>query len=136
MAGVLILDAEAVNSLANPRERGVQAKRAQAVLTSAHRRGALIRIPAPVLAETCRTRGRDAAVGRLLRLVPVVPVDARIARRAGALLGRHGLDSSHAVDAFVIATAIGLGGGLVATGDPDDLRRLADGYANVRVVAL
>jgi hypothetical protein len=37
------------------------------------------------------------------------------------------------VDAFVIATSVGLRGGLVATGDPDDLRSLASDYQHVRV---
>ena len=136
MARFLILDSEALSALANPRERGAQARRAQAVLASAHRCDALVRVPAPVLVETCRGTARDAAVSRVLRHIPVVPTDTQIARRAGALLDRHGLDSRHAVDAIVVATAIRLGGGLVATGDPDDIRLLASGFANVRVVAI
>jgi predicted nucleic acid-binding protein len=36
-------------------------------------------------------------------------------------------------DALVIATAIRLGGGIVATGDPDDLRSLARDQRNVKV---
>ena len=44
--------------------------------------------------------------------------------------------SCHTVDALVIATAIRLGGGIVATGDPDDLRSLAREHANVKVQSL
>ena len=36
----------------------------------------------------------------------------------------------------VIAAAIRLGGGIVATGDPDDLRSLAREHANVKVQSL
>jgi len=36
----------------------------------------------------------------------------------------------------VTATAIRLGGGIVATGDPDDLRALAREHANVKVQSL
>jgi hypothetical protein len=38
--------------------------------------------------------------------------------------------------ALVIATAILLGGGIVVTGDPDDLQSLACDTANVRVQSL
>lgn len=34
---------------------------------------------------------------------------------------------------MVVATAVRLGGGTVATGDPDDLGALAAGYPNVKV---
>ena len=51
------------------------------------------------------------------------------------ILGREGLDSCHIVDAVVIATALRHGGGVVATGDMDDLRRLATG-ANVSVTGV
>jgi hypothetical protein len=54
MAEALILDSEAVNALANATERGVLAERARAILTVAYERGALVRVPAPVLAEVCR----------------------------------------------------------------------------------
>ena len=40
------------------------------------------------------------------------------------------------VDAVVVATAIRLGGGIVATGDPDDLGPLARDHANVKVQSL
>jgi hypothetical protein len=66
----------------------------------------------------------------------VVTTGRRIARVAGGLLSRRRLDSCHLVDAVVIATASRLGGAVVLTGDPDDLRDLAADHSNVEVVAL
>jgi predicted nucleic acid-binding protein len=133
----LVLDSEAVSALAHARERGTAARRAQAALAEAARRTALVRIPSTVLAEVYRGTRRDAAVDRVVgRANRVVPVDHRIARIAGGLLGRDGLDSCHAVDASVVATAIRLGGAAVLTGDPDDLRSLARAHRNVAIVPL
>ncbi len=133
----LVLDSEAVSALAAPRERGAAARRAQAVLTEAARRNALVRIPAAVLAEVYRGSRRDAGVNRVVgRGNRVVALDHRIARIAGGLLGRDQLDSCHAVDASVVATAVGLGGAVIATGDPDDIRSLARDHRNVVVQPL
>jgi PIN domain len=67
------------------------------------------------------------------RGIVVVDLTERTARRAGALLARAGLGSAHAVDAFVVATALELGPAVIATGDPDDLGRLARGAATLRI---
>jgi hypothetical protein len=135
VAGTLILDSEAVNALAHARERGALADRARAVLKVAHDENALVRVPSPVLAEVCRGRSHDAAVSRVLngRGIVVVDLTERSARRAGALLERCGLGSAHAVDAFVVATALTFGSAVIATGDPDDIRKLAQDYKGIRV---
>jgi hypothetical protein len=135
---VLILDAEAVTALAHAHERGAAAHRARAVLTVAHELGGLVRVPAPVLAEVCRGGRRDAAVDRILRGrgIVVVGLTSAMARQAGALLHRAGLDSAHAVDAFVVATAATFGKALIATHDPEDVGRLAAPLRGVRVFAL
>ena len=101
MAGTLILDAEAVNALARACERGARAERARAILRGAYEEGALVRVPAPVLAEVCRGRGFDAPINQLLsgRGISVVDLTERVARRAGGLLARAGLGSAYAVDA-------------------------------------
>jgi len=52
------------------------------------------------------------------------------------MLGKRRLDSCHAIDALVIATAAILGGAVVATGDLDDLSELAVDHPNVSVVGL
>lgn len=137
MTGMVVLDNEAVASLARPYERTASARRAQAVLTIAARRHALVRVPSVVLAELYRNDGRDAAIDRLVGpVIGVVTTGRRMARVAGGLLDRHRLDSCHLVDAVVIATAVRLGGAVVLTGDPDDLQRLAADHSNVQVVAL
>jgi predicted nucleic acid-binding protein len=63
---------------------------------------------------------------RLARLVAgcrVLAPDERLARQAGVLLGRS--NTSDAVDALVVATAIALRAGIV-TSDIDDITLLAE----------
>ncbi|MBX3186031.1 MAG: PIN domain-containing protein [Labilithrix sp.] len=138
MARTLILDSEALNALARARERPVLALRARAVLAVAHEERALVRVPAPVLAEVCRGGPRDAPIDHVLsdRGIVVAPLTASISRRAGFLLARAKLSSAHAVDAFVVATAIELGPAIVATHDRDDMKKLAAGFRDVRVVSI
>jgi hypothetical protein len=59
-----------------------------------------------------------------------------MARLAGGFRYRDRLDSCHTVGALVVATAMRLGGGIIATGDPDDLRSLAREHSNVKVQPL
>lgn len=133
----VVLDSEAVSALASPRERGVAARRAQAVLVEAERRNALIRVSAAVLLEVYRGGARDAAIDRIVGLPGrVVSVDRPIARLAGSLLSRRRLDSRYAVDALVVATAAILGPSLILTSDKGDLEALASALPHVRVVAL
>lgn len=138
MAEALILDAEAVNALARPSDRNVLTARASAILRVAYDRRALVRIPAPVLAEVCRGARYDAAINHLLNKpgVGVSELTRVVAQRAGHLLARLELSSAHAVDAFVVATALQFDTALIATGDPDDIRRLAAPYRQVGVLAL
>jgi predicted nucleic acid-binding protein len=138
VAQALILDAEALAALAFETERSALAQRARAVLQVAHEERALVRVPAPVLAEVCRGARRDAAVSRVLngRGIEVVDLTEPMARQAGALLTRSKLGSAHAVDAFVVATALAYGSAIIATHDPDDLRRLARGKRGVRILAI
>jgi hypothetical protein len=56
--------------------------------------------------------------------------------QAGNLKHRDRLNSCYTVDAVVVPTAIRLDGGIVATGDPDDLRSLARDHANVKIQSL
>jgi predicted nucleic acid-binding protein len=137
MPEYVVLDSEAVSTLAHPRERGASARRAQAVLVAAERRSALIRVPAAVLVEVYRGGLRDAAIDRVVNVPErVVVTDARVARLAGRMLGRRKLDSRHAVDAIVVATAAALGASVILTGDPNDLRALAVEHPRVIVLPL
>jgi predicted nucleic acid-binding protein len=138
MAETLILDSEALSALAHAARRGVLADRARAILTVAHERGALVRVPAPVLAEVCRGSRYDAAINHVLNARGIVVSDLTetIAQRAGHLLARLKLSSAHAIDAFVVATALQFEGAIIATGDPGDIRRLASPFRQVRVFTL
>jgi predicted nucleic acid-binding protein len=135
MAEALILDAEAMNALANAPRRGA---RARAILTIAHERRALVRVPAPVLAEVCRGPRFDAPIDQLLNARGIVVCDLThpVARRAGHLLARAKLSSAHAVDAFVVSTALLFEAAMIATGDPEDLAKLAAPFRQVRIFAL
>jgi predicted nucleic acid-binding protein len=66
----------------------------------------------------------------------VVTTGSRIARIAGHLLAHTGRDGDDAVDALVIATSVRLGGGIVLTHDPDDLRALASRHRVVEVLPI
>ena len=134
MAEALILDSEALNALANPGERGALALRTRAVLQIARDHSAIVRVPAPVLAEVCRSPKLDAAVNRVLAMkgIGVAELTERIARRAGHLLARVKLKSEHAVDAFVVATALDFPDSMIATGGVGDIERLAAGFKQVR----
>jgi rRNA-processing protein FCF1 len=89
-------------------------------------------VPAAVIAEVIRGGPGDATVNRFLKTIDEVSaVTERTARRAGALLAAIG--STATVDALVIAEAAFGGRSVVTTGDPNDLRALATGLANVHV---
>jgi hypothetical protein len=138
MAEALILDAEAIHALSQPTTRRARALRASAILRLAYDRLALVRVPAPVLAEVCRGARYDAAINRVLRNPGIVvsELNRTVAQRAGRLLSRLRLSSAHAIDAFVVATAVEFDTAVIATGDPADIRRLAAPFGHVGVLAL
>lgn len=138
MAEALILDSEALNALAHRAERGVLAERCRAILQLALDRRAMVRVPAPVLAEVCRGPRFDAAIDHVLaaRGIVVSDLSCAIARRAGHLLARSKLSSAHAIDAFVVATAVEFPAAVIATADVDDLSRLAAPFKHVRIFAI
>lgn len=101
----------------------------------AQREFARLVVPTAVLVEVYRGTGSDAAVDRVAgRLANTVALDVPTARLAGRLRTRAGRGS--AVDAVVVATAVRLGGGIVATADVEDITALAAEHANVRVWSL
>ncbi len=138
MAEALILDSEALNALANPTQRGSLTLRARAIARVAHERGALLRVPSSVLAEVCRGGRLDAAINHFLNrdVVRVVELTRPIAQRAGSLLAAARMSSVHAIDAFVVATALEFEQAYIASGDVKDITRLAADYPQVSVVAL
>jgi hypothetical protein len=98
---------------------------ALALLRACRQSRAAITITSTVVAEWWRGTNRALLeCGTLEALTP------ELAQRAGELLARTG--KANAVDATVIASAAQRGD-IVATGDPGDLRELADGIRNVTV---
>jgi predicted nucleic acid-binding protein len=122
----LILDSGAVIALSRNDQR------ARAALTAAWDAGVEVVIPSVVIAETVRGSAKDALVNRVIKAVgEVIVAGEETGRFAGALL--ESARSSSTVDALVVASAIELGGGVVLTGDPDDLGALATGHASVLI---
>ncbi|MEI9947718.1 MAG: PIN domain-containing protein [Pseudomonadota bacterium] len=138
MAEALILDSEALNALAFASERAVLAKRASAILRLAHHKRALVRVPSAVLAEVCRGVRYDSAINHLLNNpgIRVAELTRVAAQQAGHLLAKLKLSSAHAVDAFVVATALQFDTAVIATGDPIDIRRLAAPFRRIAIFAL
>lgn len=125
----LILDSGAVIALSRHKPG------ARAALAVAHDVGADVSIPSVVVAETVRGTAEDAPVNRIIKAVgEVSSADESTARVAGALLGSISLDAT--IDALVVASAVNLGGGVILTGDPDDLGALAVDHPGVVIEAL
>jgi hypothetical protein len=77
--------------------------------------------------------GRQAPLARLLAGVEVAPIDDRLGRRAGVLLGRSG--HSDAIDAAVVCLAAD--GDDILTSDPGDLLALAQAAdIHVEIIAV
>lgn len=76
-------------------------------------------IPAVVLAEVWRGDAKDAPVARLMKWCVVEPLDEQRARAAGRLRRT----VAGAVDACV-AVGVRERGDVIATSDPEDMRRL------------
>ena len=107
--------------------------RARAMLTRALELALDVRIPIAVLVETLRGGPRDAPIHRVRNAVDVFPTDERMARLAGALLGRTG--GTNTVDALVAAEAVTATAD-VLTSDADDLRALLVDHPRVSIIPL
>lgn len=133
----LVLDAEAFNALAGPSSsRRTAVRRA---LTAVERVGGEVVVPAVVVAELYRP-GRLAMVDACLARSTAAPkcrdTDRALARLVGGVLTAAGAGSEHLADAHVVAAAVEAGRGVVVTGDPSDIGRLAAPFPNVAVVDL
>ncbi len=124
----MIVDSGAISALA---QGDPELRRA---LQRAVARGVSWKTSAAVVAETTTGRGpADARTNGVLGRLRIVDVDERLARRAGAL--RFAARRPGVVDALVVATAEADGGGIVLTGDGDDMSALAAAAHGVRVQA-
>ncbi len=135
----LVLDAEAVSALLDPRhpaERTV--RRAMEAARRLHRD---VAIATGTLAELYRGAGRSQALDALLAResgdgLLLRDTDRALARLIGALLTEAGAGSELFADAHPVAVAVEAGGGVVQTADPDDLARLAGPYRTIIIEPL
>jgi predicted nucleic acid-binding protein len=133
----LVLDSEALVAL------GGRTSRRQEEVRAAMRAAALMNrdivVPAVVLAELYRGQGRNQVVDSCLARetgILVRDTDRPLARVVGGVLTGARADSRFLADAHVVAAAVEVGGGVVLTGDPDDLAMLAAPYATITVQSL
>ena len=134
MSPVLVLDSEALSSFA--RQRGPRFGEVRAALEAARRLQRDVVTPAVILAELYRGPGHNQVVDSCLSRdsgIRVRDTDRSFARLVGGVLASAGADSSHLADAHAVAAAVEAGGGVVLTGDEDDLSLLSASYPNVHV---
>jgi predicted nucleic acid-binding protein len=131
----LVLDAEAVNALIDPRHPAqLKVRRA---MRAARRLGRDVVIATGTLGELYRGAGRNQAIDALIARearnngLLLRDTDRSLARLIGALLAEAGASSALFADAHPVAVAVEAGGGVVQTADPDDLGRLAAPYRTV-----
>lgn len=111
----LLLDAGALIAV----DRGDRALAARLRVAQGNRWD--LRSTGVVIAEVWRdAAGRQADLARLLKAVDVRPVDDRLGRQAGVLLGLSG--ARDVADATIVAVADA--GDRVLTSDPADIRKL------------
>ena len=125
----VLLDSSALSGAATGQDR------VRAELRLAEELGVEVHVSSVSLTETLRGHGRDARVHAVLAGTEQQSVTPDLGRAAGELLGRTGRDDT--VDAVVAVTAAGLGARVrLLTGDPDDMKALTVGMANVTVVPI
>jgi hypothetical protein len=96
------------------------------------RRGLVPVVPAVVYVEWWRGRTNDRE--EILDAVLIEGMEPALCRAAGEALGT--VRGATLADAVVMASAALRGGGVVYTGDPDDMRRLQQHFPTVRVLAI
>ncbi|MEA2716814.1 MAG: hypothetical protein QOI56_510 [Actinomycetota bacterium] len=125
LAGVLVLDSEAVSALARG---GEQERTVRAAVTAAEEESVDVVVPAATLAELYRGAAQDLAVDACLGSeggVAVVATDRPLARRIGKILADAGRGAEDHADASVVAVCAAAGGGLILTGDPRKVTELS-----------
>lgn len=78
----------------------------------------------------------DACLSREEASLGTRDTDRDLARIVGGVLAAAGAGSSMIVDAHVVAVAVEAGGGVVVTGDEQDLSRLSAPYNHLVVEAI
>lgn len=107
---------------------------ARAVLAASSQAGVPVLVSAATLAETLFGDERDARANQVLKKIEVAPVTDLIARSAARLKRLAGMTGVAAtVDAVVVATSEAVGGGVILTSDPADIRALANCVSDRRI---
>lgn len=135
MSPALVLDADALSGIA--RERGSRFREVTAALEAARRLRRDVVTPAVILAELYRGPGHNQIVDACLSRqtgIQVRDTDREFARFVGAVLAAAKAGSKDMADAHTVGAAVEAGGGVIVTGDENDLRRLAAPYPNVVVM--
>lgn len=131
---ILVLDSDAVDTLAS-RSSGLQ--RVKAAMRAAVESGGDVVVPTVVLAELYRSSSHNAAINAMLSReqadLRLRDTDRTLASFVGGVLAAAGAGTEDIVDAHCVATVVEQGRGVVLTGDPDDLTRLAAPYPTVTV---
>jgi predicted nucleic acid-binding protein len=131
---ILVLDSDAVDTLA-AQSPGLQ--RVKAAMRAAVESGADVVVPTVVLAELYRSSAHNAAVNSMLSReqadLHVRDTDRTLTSFVGGVLAAANAGSKDIVDAHCVAAVVERGRGVILTGDPDDLTRLAAAYPTVTV---
>jgi predicted nucleic acid-binding protein len=135
----LVLDAEAVNALLDPRHPSE--RKVRHAMAAARRLGRDVVIATGTLGELYRGRGRNQALDALLAReskngLLLRDTDRSLARLIGAVLAEAGANSALFADAHPVAVAVEGGGGEIQTADPEDLGRLAAPYRTIVIEPL
>jgi len=134
---VLVLDSEALSSFA--RGRGPRFREVRAALEAARRLQRDVVTPAVILAELYRGPGHNQTVDSCLSRdtwIHVRDTDRSFARYVGGVLAAAGAGSTDLADAHTVAAAVEAGGGVILTGDEDDLTRLSASYPNIHIKSI
>lgn len=132
---IVVLDAEALSALAGP--DSISKQKVRRILRRARLLGRDAFVPSLVLAELYRGHGRnrlvDACLARERGSLDSRDTDRRFARIVGGVLAAADAGSAMIVDAHVVALALESGGGVIVTGDQDDLNMLSSPYRHITI---
>jgi hypothetical protein len=96
-------------------------------------------VPAVILAELYRGPKQNQLVDACLSRetgIAIRDTDRDLARLVGGVLTAADVGSQHLADAHTVAAAIEAGGGIVVTGDVNDIEMLAGPYPNIHVMTI
>jgi predicted nucleic acid-binding protein len=119
--------------------RGSRFEEVRAALEAARRLQRDVVTPAVILARLYRGHGHNQVIDSCLSReswIHVRDTDRAFARYVGGVLTAAGAGSSYLADAHVVAAAVEAGGGVILTGDKNDLARLSAAYPNVFVTGI